>query len=160
MKEEEKSLGRRVPLNANLNRMLYWLTSMVPRQMEAKMHCFNCKTHGFRTFSHFGPHIWNNLPNDIRHAATLQCCLTEIFWEEIFWVCFTPISLFSVCVCVCVCIVTLEPLSTLCVNFFFPFFLSDNIFHLDEHCVLSLFLIGRMFLHEPSWKYSAKLVGS
>ena len=27
-------------------------------------------THGFRTFSHFGPHIWNNLPNDIRYSAT------------------------------------------------------------------------------------------
>ena len=26
--------------------------------------------------------------------------------------------------------------------------------------VLSPFLIGRMFLREPSWKYSAKLVGS
>ena len=25
---------------------------------------------------------------------------------------------------------------------------------------LSPFLIGRMFLREPSWKYSAKLVGS
>ena len=27
-------------------------------------------------------------------------------------------------------------------------------------CCLSPFLIGRMFLREPSWKYSAKLVGS
>ena len=26
--------------------------------------------------------------------------------------------------------------------------------------VLGPFLIGRMFLREPSWKYSAKLVGS
>ena len=33
---------------------------------------FNRKTHGFRTFSHFGPHIWNNLPQDIRHSATLS----------------------------------------------------------------------------------------
>ena len=23
------------------------------------------------TLSHFGPHIWNNLPQDIRHSATL-----------------------------------------------------------------------------------------
>ena len=37
-----------------------------------KIQCFNCKTHGFRTFSHFGPHIWNNLPQDIRHYATLS----------------------------------------------------------------------------------------
>ena len=37
-----------------------------------KLQRFNCKTHGFRTFSHFGPHIWNNLPQDIRHSATLS----------------------------------------------------------------------------------------
>ena len=35
-----------------------------------KFQRFNRKTHGFRTFSHFGPHIWNNLPQDIRHSAT------------------------------------------------------------------------------------------
>ena len=27
-------------------------------------------------------------------------------------------------------------------------------------CMLSLFLIGRMFLHEPSWNYLVKLVSS
>ena len=27
------------------------------------------KTHGFRTFSCFGPHIWNSLPQDLRHCA-------------------------------------------------------------------------------------------
>ena len=27
-----------------------------------KLHrLINRKTHGFRTFSHFGPHVWNNL---------------------------------------------------------------------------------------------------
>ena len=35
-----------------------------------KLQRFNLKTHGFRTFSHFGPHIWSNLPQDIRHSAT------------------------------------------------------------------------------------------
>ena len=30
------------------------------------------KTHGFRTFSCFGPHIWNSLPQDLRHCATLS----------------------------------------------------------------------------------------
>ena len=30
-----------------------------------KLQRFNCKTHGFHTFSHFGPHIWNNLPQYI-----------------------------------------------------------------------------------------------
>ena len=30
------------------------------------------KTHGFRTFSCFGPHIWNSLPQDLRHCSTLS----------------------------------------------------------------------------------------
>ena len=30
------------------------------------------KTHGFRTFSCFGPHIWNSIPQDLRHCATLS----------------------------------------------------------------------------------------
>ena len=30
------------------------------------------KTHGFRTFSCFGPHIWNSLPQDLRHCATMS----------------------------------------------------------------------------------------
>ena len=30
------------------------------------------KTHGFHTFSCFGPHIWNSLPQDLRHCATLS----------------------------------------------------------------------------------------
>ena len=36
-----------------------------------KLQRFNRKTHGFRTFSHFVPHIRNNLPQD-RHSATLS----------------------------------------------------------------------------------------
>ena len=34
-----------------------------------KLLCFNRKTHGFRSFSYFGPHIWNNLPQDVRHSS-------------------------------------------------------------------------------------------
>ena len=30
------------------------------------------KTHGFRTFSCFGPYIWNSLPQDFRHCSTLS----------------------------------------------------------------------------------------
>ena len=30
------------------------------------------KTHGFRIFSCFGPHIWNSLPQDLRHCSTLS----------------------------------------------------------------------------------------
>ena len=44
------------------------------------------KTHGFRTFSCFGPHIWNSLPQDLRHCATLSSfkakLKTFLFSEE------------------------------------------------------------------------------
>ena len=30
------------------------------------------RTHGFRTFSCFGSHIWNSLPQDLRHCSTLS----------------------------------------------------------------------------------------
>ena len=30
------------------------------------------KTHGFLTFSCFGPRIWNSLPQDLRHCSTLS----------------------------------------------------------------------------------------
>ena len=30
------------------------------------------KTHGFRTFCCFGPHIWNSLPQDLRHCSILS----------------------------------------------------------------------------------------
>ena len=36
------------------------------------------KTHGFRTFSCFGPHIWNSLPQDLRHCATLSPFKTKL----------------------------------------------------------------------------------
>ena len=32
----------------------------------------NAQTYGFRTFSCFGPHIWNSLPQDLRHCSTLS----------------------------------------------------------------------------------------
>ena len=41
----------------------------------------NRKTHGFRTFSHSGPHIWNNLPSpppQDRHSATLSCFKSQL----------------------------------------------------------------------------------
>ena len=43
-----------------------------------KIQRFNRKTHGFRTFSHFGPHIWNNFPQDIRHSATLSSFKSQL----------------------------------------------------------------------------------
>ena len=33
---------------------------------------YKCKTHGFHTFCCFGPHIWNSLPQDLRHCSTLS----------------------------------------------------------------------------------------
>ena len=36
-----------------------------------KFQRFNRKTHGFCCFFHFGPHIWNNQPQDVRHSNSL-----------------------------------------------------------------------------------------
>ena len=49
-------------------------------------------------------------------------------------------------------------LSHLCLN---AFSIESELGHLCWNAFsLSPFLIGRMYLREPSWKYSAKLVGS
>ena len=32
---------------------------------------YSCKTQGFRSFFYFGPHIWNNLPQDVRYSDSL-----------------------------------------------------------------------------------------
>ena len=37
-----------------------------------KIQQYKRKTHGSRTFSCFGPHIWNSLPQYLRHCATLS----------------------------------------------------------------------------------------
>ena len=37
-----------------------------------KIQQYRCKTHGFHTFSCFGPHIWNSLPQDLRHCSSLS----------------------------------------------------------------------------------------
>ena len=36
------------------------------------------KTHSFRTFSCFGPHIWNLFPQDLRHCSTLSSFKAEL----------------------------------------------------------------------------------
>ena len=33
---------------------------------------YNCVMNGFRTFSCLGPHIFNSLPEDLRHCSTLS----------------------------------------------------------------------------------------
>ena len=35
-----------------------------------KLQRFSCKTMAFTPFLHFGPRIWNNLPQETRHSAT------------------------------------------------------------------------------------------
>ena len=71
-----------------------------------KIQHFNRKTHGFHTFSHFGPHIWNNLPQDIRHSATLSSFESQLIsLLRIFPL--NHIVLHSYqsvqCACVCMC---------------------------------------------------------
>ena len=66
------------------------------------------KTHGFRTFSCFGPHIWNSLPQDLRHCSTLssfKAKLKNFLFSQYFHPNIsTQFLLQSVCVCVCVCV--------------------------------------------------------
>ena len=64
------------------------------------------KTHGFRTFFCFGPHIWNSLPQNLRHC----CHLLKSNWKpSSLHSISTPTNistqflLQSLCVCVCVC---------------------------------------------------------
>ena len=45
------------------------LRSSDTRMLEIQQ--YKRKTHGFRIFSCFGPHIWNSLPQDLRHCSTL-----------------------------------------------------------------------------------------
>ena len=64
------------------------------------------------TFSHFGPHIRNNLPKDIRHSLCyslfVQKQTHDIFLLSVFQLSNTvhhPYqSVQCVCVCVCVCV--------------------------------------------------------
>ena len=36
------------------------------------------KTHGFRTFTYFGPYVWNSLPQDIRQCSTFPFSKTKL----------------------------------------------------------------------------------
>ena len=85
-----------------------------------------------------GPHVWNNLPQDIRLPSKANSRYFSSQNISAKQHCPSPLSVCTVyvCVCVCVCIfcvVTLESLSTLFVSccFFFFFFMyisiTDNI---------------------------------
>ena len=66
---------------------------------------YKCKTHGFRTFSCFGPHMWNSLPQDLRHCSTLlsfKARLKTFLFSQYFHPnTSTQFLLQSVCMCVC-----------------------------------------------------------
>ena len=78
---------------------------------------YKCKTHGFRTFSCFGPHIWNSLPQDLRHCSTLSSFKAKLKTSSAHSISIltnisTQFLLQSVCACVCVW----------CVLFYFIFY--------------------------------------
>ena len=93
----------------------------------SKSNASTAKTHGFCTSSHFGPHLWNNLPQDIRQALCyslfLQKSAQDISLLRIFQlnhiVLHSHQSVQCVCVCVCIfCIIMLEHLSMNTSSFF------------------------------------------
>ena len=70
------------------------------------------KAHGFHTFSCFGPHIWNSLPQDLRHCSTLSSLkakLKTFLFSQYFHPKYPVSATVSVCMCagahvrVCVC---------------------------------------------------------
>ena len=79
-----------------------------------KIQLYKRKTHGFRTFSCFGPHIkfWNSLPQDLRHCSTLssfKAKLKTFLFSQYFFLIPTNISiqfllLSFMCVCVRTCV--------------------------------------------------------
>ena len=70
------------------------------------------KTHGFRTFSSFGPHFWNSLPQDLRHCSTLSSfkaklktfLFSQYFHPNIHQYPVSASHCVCVCLCVCVCV--------------------------------------------------------
>ena len=90
-----------------------------------KIQRFNRETHGFCTFSHFGPHIWNNLPQNIRHSATLSSFKSQLktfLWAisllRIFQLSHIVLHSYQSVQCVCVCIFCIAMRETLSISFF------------------------------------------
>ena len=67
-----------------------------------KIQQYKRKTRGFRTSSCFGPHIWNSLPQDVRHCSTLSSFQAKLKLSSSHSI-FAPSNI-SRCVCVCVCV--------------------------------------------------------
>ena len=66
-----------LPISAYLSELLHVYSpsrtlrsSSDTRMLEIQQ--YKHKTHGFHAFSCFGPHIWNSLPQDLRHCSTLS----------------------------------------------------------------------------------------
>ena len=93
--------------------------------------------------SHTGPHIWNNLPQDIGHSATLflQKPTQDIYLLRIFQlnhiVLHSCQSVQCVCVCACQCIFCIIRVEHLSIYTFFNFKKINKIFHLDVHYACS-----------------------
>ena len=54
---------------------VYILSHTLPSSSDTcilKLQQYKWKTHGFRTFSGLGPHIWNSIPQDLRPCSTLS----------------------------------------------------------------------------------------
>ena len=64
------------------------------------------KTHGLRTFSCFGPHIWNSLPQHCSTLSSFKAKLKTFLFSQYFHPnnYQDPVSATVVCVCVCVCV--------------------------------------------------------
>ena len=43
-----------------------------------KISTYKRKHHGFRSFAHYAPHIWNQLPYNLRHCKTLSAFKTNL----------------------------------------------------------------------------------
>ena len=120
-----------------------------------KIHRFNCKTHGLCTFSHFGLHIWNNLPHQALCYSLFLQKPTHFSSQNISVKPHCP-SLLSVCtVCVCVCVHLLHSYAWTLFLFIY------NIFHLDVHYVCMLVQRfepqGRRFTNFHYYYYSLSL---
>ena len=85
-----------------------------------KIQQYKRKSHGFRAFSCFGPHIWNSLPQDLRHCSTLssfkaklKTTLLTVFPHQLMSI---PNFCYSHCVCVCAraCVFPYNTLCKLC----------------------------------------------